>query len=74
MKMIFRDKTKAYEVEIKESEVSICDYETGEKVSMTRYGFQRFIEWMTEEVGLCNIEDKRDQEIDVWDMSIIDKK
>jgi len=74
MKMMFRDQKRVYEVEVKENEVIICDKFEGEKISMSRYGFRRFLEWMSEETRPWQRASSESQTVDVWDLSATDKK
>tara|TARA_E500000331_G_scaffold340291_1_gene371434 strand:- start:23 stop:247 length:225 start_codon:yes stop_codon:yes gene_type:complete len=74
MKMMFRDQKRIYEVEVNKDEVVICDKFEGEKLSMSRHGFRNFLEWMSEETRPWKKESVESQTIDVWDLSVTDKK
>jgi len=74
MKMLFRDEERTYEIEINEKEVVVCDRFEGERFSMSRYGFIRFLDWMVEEVRPAKIKGTESQNHDLWDISGTDKK
>ena len=74
MKMLFRDNSRVYKIELKEEEILLEDTSAGEKLTMSHYGFKRFLDWIGEQVNPPRKSVSPNQEVDIWDISVMDKK
>jgi hypothetical protein len=74
MKHFFRAGNRIYEVDIEKDMVVIQDEEAKEKITMPRYEFSKFIEWMLDETKPPLRMVSQAQEIDIWDLSATFKK